>query len=136
MKKIFYSVVIFSSCFACQKNDKQTLVKTVNTFPKTSWKSETTNKFPLYYQFTDSTTVLIRDDSGEIPNMYEAAYTLEKDTIKLEVKTDEGGSGAMNGYKQTLVYSQNTLYLISDQMPKQSKIDTYSTPDKFIKEKK
>jgi hypothetical protein len=125
-------LAVFGACKSkneatSSKNDLRAI------FPKTSWKSAENNKFPLYYQFTDSISVLVRDDSGEIPNMYESRYQVSGDTIRIEVLKDTGGSGAMDGYKQTLVYKDSALFLVSDQMPQQ-KVDLYSTQDKFIKE--
>lgn len=133
MKHLLYLTLLVCATFACQKKVTQDLVKP-NIFPKTSWKSAENNKFPLYYQFTDSVTAMVRDDIGEIANMYEAAYKVMGDTIKLEVRTDVGGSGAMNGYKQTLFYKDNTLFLVSDKMPKDTAAVFYATPDRFIKE--
>ena len=135
MKNISVFFILLTIMFACKsKNERMTSKIDLRAlFPKTSWKSAKNNKFPLYYQFTDSATVLVRDDSGEIPNMYECRYQVTGDTIRIEVFKDTGGSGAMDGYKQTLVYKDSALFLVSDQMPQQ-KVDAYSTQDKFIKE--
>ncbi len=135
MKNISVFFILLTITFACKsKNETMTSKTDLRAlFSKTSWKSAENNKYPLYYQFTDSVTVLVRDDSGEIPNMYESRYQVSGDTVRIEVLKDTGGSGAMDGYKQTLVYKDSALFLVSDQMPQQ-KVDAYSTQDKFIKE--
>jgi hypothetical protein len=130
MKNVVY-LLCLCVLLACKKKEEKII--TNNIFPKTSWKSAEKNKFPLYYQFTDSVTVLIRDDSGEIANMYQGKYVYQGDTLRIEVVTDEREAGTMNGYKQTLYHKNNVLYLVSDQMPNQ-KIDMYAQPDSFIKE--
>jgi hypothetical protein len=130
---ILFSCLVVLSCQS-KKNESQKNVGLLALLPATNWKSAENNKFPLYYQFTDTVKVLIRDDSVlEVPNTYESSYQVKGDTIFIEVINDIGGSGVMNGYKQTLVYQNNTLLLVSDQMPNQ-KPDVYATADKFIKE--
>lgn len=111
---------------------------TVSTtdFANTSWKGVDGNKFPLSYVFKDKTTLEMRDETGEIPNTYLGTYTQKADSIFVEINNDKGGAGAtspMFGYKQTLVYQDNALLLVADQMPMQ-KVDFYPTPDKFTKE--
>jgi hypothetical protein len=133
MKHLLYLTIFLFIAFACQKKGTQNTAKP-NIFPKTSWKSAKDNKFPLYYQFTDSVTAMIRDDIGEIANTYEAVYKVIGDTMKIEVKTDVRGSGVMNGYKQTLFYKDTVLFLVSDKMPKDDAAIFYAIPDRFIKE--
>lgn len=137
MKNVWYGIACMLLILtACKKNTEtqKNAPTLLSMLPQTSWKSAENNKFPLYYQFTDTVKVMIRDDSvEEVPNSYESTYKVKGDTIFIEVVNDLGGSGVMNGYKQTLVYQDSALLLISDQMPNQ-KVDLYSKYDKFIKE--
>ncbi len=133
MKHFIYFTLVLFAAFSCQKQGAKD-VANPNIFPKTSWKSAKENKFPLYYQFIDSATLMIRDDIGEIANTYKAIYKMAGDTIKIEVMSDVRDSGVMNGYKQSLVYKDSVLLLVSDKMLKDSATIFYTTPDKFIKE--
>lgn len=145
MKITYLFVTLFVLGVSACKSKTETTTTTTETtttsvsstsLSNTAWKGVDGNKFPLSYVFKDNTTLEMKDETGEISNTYIGTYTQKADSVFVEISNDKGGAGAtspMFGYKQTLVYQENALLLVADQMPMQ-KVDFYPTPDKFVKE--
>ncbi len=140
---LLLGLFLSASLVACQSKTEGTAATTTETattstslLANTSWKGTDGNKYPLSYTFKDGNTLEMKDETGEIPNTYLGTYSQKADSLFIEITDDKGGAGStspMFGYKQTLVYQNNTLLLVADQMPMQ-KMDFYGTPDKFVKE--
>jgi hypothetical protein len=143
--KYTYLLVCFAASFmACQSKTTENTGATTTTetggspssLANTMWKGTDGNKYPLSYDFKDVSKVEMKDETGEIPNTYIGTYYQKVDSVFIEITDDKGGAGStspMFGYKQILVYQNNVLLLVADQMPMQ-KQDLYATPDKFVKE--